>query len=103
MAGHGPHCRDGCCLLALVVTRPVINQPITNQSISNQAIGNADIADDGWMMVADLVGPIDLDSADAAGLSITPGTAELAALELNAQEQQELRRLLRAELERVKS
>ena len=54
-------------------------------------------------MLADLVGTIDLDTAGDAGLTIVPGTAEMAALDLNAQEQEELGRLIRAELERSKS
>ena len=61
------------------------------------------VGDEGWKLVADLVGDMDWDTADAAGVSVRPGVAEQAALDLSAQEQQELRRLLKAELERVKS
>ena len=61
------------------------------------------LGDEGWKLVAELVGDIDWDTADAAGVSVRPGVAEQAALDLSAQEQQELRRLLKAELERVKS
>jgi hypothetical protein len=57
-------------------------------------------ADDGWKLVADLVGDVDWDSA---GVAVQPGLADQAALDLSAQEQQELGRLLKAELERVKS
>ena len=49
-------------------------------------------------MLTDLVGDIDLDTAAAAGVVVEPGDAEQAVLQLTAEEQQELTRLLRAEL-----
>jgi len=58
---------------------------------------------DRWVMLADLVGDIDLDTASAAGVRLMPGDAEQAVLQLTAEEQQELTRLLKAELTRVKS
>jgi hypothetical protein len=57
---------------------------------------------DSWVMVTELVGNIDLDTASAAGV-IEPGVAERAVLHLTAEEQQELTRLLKAELQRAKS
>jgi len=60
-------------------------------------------ADEGFALVADLVGDLDWDTAMSAGLAVAPGAAERAALELSATEQQELTRLLRAELTRAKS
>ena len=57
---------------------------------------------DNWAMVTELVGHIDLDTASAAGV-IEPGVAEKAVLQLTAEEQQELTRLLKAELQRAKS
>ena len=77
-------------------------QPRPEAPIIDQA-ADMELSEEGWTMVADLVGTIDLETADAAGLTIAPGTAELAALDLDAREQQELRRLIRAELERAKS
>ena len=58
---------------------------------------------DNWVMLTSLVGDIDLDTAAAAGVVVQPGDAELAVLQLTAEEQQELTRLLRAELTRAKS
>lgn len=58
---------------------------------------------DRWVMLADLVGDIDLDTASAAGVTLMPGDAEQAVLQLTAEEQQELTRLLKAELTRAKS
>ena len=63
---------------------------------------DAPAADDSWVMLANLVGDIDLDAASAAGV-IEPGIAEQAVLQLTAEEQQELTRLLKAELLRAKS
>jgi hypothetical protein len=59
-------------------------------------------APDSWATVADLVGSIDVETASAAGV-IEPGVAERAVLELTTEEQQELTRLLKAELTRAKS
>jgi len=55
---------------------------------------------EGWAVVAELVGPIDLDGAVDAGIAMGPGTAELVALDLSTAEQTELVRLLRAEMSR---
>jgi len=59
--------------------------------------------DDRFAIVADLVGDLDWETAVSAGLTVAPGTADQAILELSAIEQQELRRLLHTELTRVKS
>jgi len=59
--------------------------------------------DEGFAVVADLVGDMDWDTAMSAGLSVTPGAADRAVLELTTTEQQELTRLLKAELTRAKS
>ena len=52
--------------------------------------------------LAAVVGDLDLETASAAGV-IEPGAAEQAVLHLTAEEQQELTRLLKAELLRAKS
>ena len=51
-----------------------------------------------WALVADLVGPIDLETAQLAGIALSPGVADDAILELSADEREELVRLLRQEL-----
>jgi hypothetical protein len=58
--------------------------------------------DASWSAVVAVVGELDLDVASAAGV-IAQGVAEQAVLELTAEEQQELTRLLKAELTRAKS
>jgi hypothetical protein len=58
---------------------------------------------DSWVMLADLVGDLDVETAAAAGVAVKPGVAELAVLALTAEEQQELTRLLKVELMRAKS
>ena len=59
-------------------------------------------ATDSWNAVVEIVGELDLDAASAAGV-IEPGVAEQAVMQLTAEEQQELTRLLQAELTRAKS
>jgi len=58
--------------------------------------------DDDWGTLVALVGELDLETASAAGV-IEPGFAEQAVVHLTREEQQELSRLLQAELTRAKS
>ena len=95
-----PYAAMAMVMITVLVTRAPGVRP--EAPIVDQASG-VELSDEGWTMLADLVGTIDLDTAGDAGLTIVPGTAELAALDLNAQEQQELGRLLQAALERSKS
>ena len=60
------------------------------------------VAEDTWASFADLVGDLDVDVAAEAGV-IEPGLADQAVMHLTAEEQQELSRLLQAELRRAKS
>ena len=58
---------------------------------------------DSWVAFAELVGNVDLDTAAAAGMIGNADVVDRAVLELTAEEQQELTRLLKAELQRAKS
>lgn len=90
---------------ALVVIALMVSAPKPIEPPASVAANPSDVAPaaDSWVMVADLVGDMDWDTASAAGLVVEPGDAERAVLELSAKEQQELTRLLRAELLRAKS
>ena len=55
-------------------------------------------AEQQWALLADLVGDLDIDAAREAGIATTPGSADVAALQLSLVEQQELIRLLQEEL-----
>jgi hypothetical protein len=57
---------------------------------------------DEWATLASLVGELDIETASAA-VVLEPGIAEQAVLHLTSEEQQELTRLLQAELTRAKS
>lgn len=95
--------------LALVVAALAVNVPRVEPvaSVAQVEINTepADVAreDQGFAVVADLVGDMDWDTAMSAGLAVAPGAADRAVLELTASEQQELTRLLKAELTRTKS
>lgn len=96
-------------LIAIGLRTPApIDQPPSQASANDAAASSATaediaLADDRWVLVADIVGEMDWDTASAAGLVVEPGAAERAVLELSADEQRELTRLLRAELQRAKS
>ena len=56
-----------------------------------------------WSALAEIVGPLDWDTAEAAGLAIMPGDAERAVADLDEGERRELSRLIAGELSRAKS
>lgn len=88
-------------VMALAVTLP--RQSVPSAEVAAVIDAPDTSGDESFAIVADLVGEMDWDTAMSAGLAVEPGTAELAVLELTATEQQELTRLLRAELTRAKS
>jgi hypothetical protein len=55
-------------------------------------------ADADWVLISDLLGNVDFETAAEAGLVAAPGVADQAVLLLSATEQQELVRLLQQEL-----
>jgi hypothetical protein len=96
-------------VMALVTTIPRSEPPLAPPAgadlvgeIPGAAAGDAG-ADLDWRALADLVGPLDWETAGEAGLTLVPGDAELAAMELNDDERRELTRLIAGELARAKS
>lgn len=94
--------------LSLIVTALIVSVPRQQSVVPAPLAANAVPADvtrqdEGFAVVADLVGDMDWDTAMSAGLTVAPGAADRAMLELTAAEQQELTRLLKAELTRTKS
>lgn len=87
-------------VLALVIAVPTRDPGVAIADDSPAGIAGAE---DSWVAFAELVGDVDLDTAAAAGMFDQPDVVEQAMLELTAEEQQELTRLLRAELQRAKS
>lgn len=89
---------------ALIILSLMISVPKPGAGVTEVAMEQtAPAVEDGWTVVADLVGDLNLETAAEAGVLVAPGLAERAVLELTADEQQELTRLLRAELTRAKS
>jgi hypothetical protein len=87
-------------MIVVALTMAVAPQPRV-ESI-NAVVPAPAAAEDTWASFADLVGTLDVDVAAEAGV-IEPGVADQAVLHLTAEEQQELSRLLQAELTRAKS
>jgi hypothetical protein len=87
-------------ILGLMMTLPIDNAPPATEHMTDttplEPVGES------WTAVEELVGQMDIETASAAGV-IEPGVADLAVLELTADEQQELTRLLQSELTRAKS
>jgi hypothetical protein len=92
-------------VLGLVVMALVFAMPGRDVGSPDGAVDGTEVAlsDDSWVLVAEMVGEVDWDTAQAAGVVPRPNTVEQALLELTPQEQRELTRLLQAELQRAKS
>lgn len=88
-------------LLVFALPRP--DRSTTSAAVTGGGIVDAPAADDSWVMMTALVGDLDWDTALAAGVAPHAGAADLAVLALTPEEQQELTRLLKAELMRAKS
>lgn len=74
---------------------PAIDIAVGESATPDEAPATLDTT---WALVADLVGPLDLETAEQAGIALRPGAADEAVLGLSADEHDELLRLLRAEL-----
>ena len=94
---------------AMIILALMLSVPKQDASESDYALQTPETSEapqppvDSWTMVADLVGELNLETAAEAGVLVAPGLAERAVLELTADEQQELTRLLKTELTRAKS
>jgi hypothetical protein len=91
--------------VAMIILALAMNMRPANDRSDDMIVDSSpamDLPSDNWVMITELVGPIDLDTASAA-VVIEPGVAERAVLHLTSEEQQELTRLLKAELQRAKS
>lgn len=89
--------------VAMIILALMISVPKQESAVPEVAVEAVPVIEDNWVVLANLVGDIDLDIAAEAGVTVHPGVAEQAVLELTAEEQQELTRLLKAELTRAKS
>lgn len=100
----GPIGAMALVVLALITAMPPRAGLDRPQALFGVTAAPDEASDDpGWTLVADMVGELDWDAANAAGLVVQPGSAERAALGMTAQERQALVGLLEAELRRVKS
>ncbi len=95
-------------LLALVGTaarRGVVEPEKIAAASSVSAVPATDVTLDGesWDLVAELVGPLDWETAGAAGLAVAPGDVDALLLDLEPDERRELSHLLEGELARTKS
>jgi hypothetical protein len=102
------------CALATVVVLMVVSVPLgENEMEPSQASSlafapaaspaPASSAEREWLAFTEFVGPLDWEAAIAGGLTLNPGDAEVALLELSEDERQELSRLIAGELARLKS
>jgi hypothetical protein len=90
-------------ILALMIAVPKSSMPgDAPVALVAPVAPDAPASDDNWGTLVALVGELDLETASAAGV-IQPGFAEQAVVHLTREEQQELSRLLQAELTRAKS
>jgi hypothetical protein len=91
--------------LSSVVSRvpSTVDVPTVASSVPTEHPAAAGEEEGTWAMVSALVGPLDIETAQEAGIAATLGSAEDVALQLTALEQAELVRLLQQELDRAGS
>ncbi|HSL21685.1 MAG TPA: hypothetical protein VK886_09125 [Vicinamibacterales bacterium] len=91
---------------AIVARAPLPSAP-PGVSPGATAVGPAAVpdqeTDEQWALVTDVADGVDWEEAADAGLAVPPGAAEHAVLQLSDEQQQELARLLQAEIGRLKS
>lgn len=90
-------------VLTLVLSVPRQIEPTVSPAATDRVDDQVARADDSWVLVSDLVGEIDWETANAAGVVVEPGDVEMAVFDLSSEELRELTRLLRVELQRAKS
>ena len=92
-------------VLALMIAVPKQEPPVEEKTWTELTLTPIEelTGDESWMIVANMVGALDWDTATGVGVTVEPDAADQAVLQLTAEEQQELTRLLKAELSRAKS
>jgi len=87
----------GLAVLVLALVATVADRSDTEREGVSVTIDAA--PDSVWTLMAELVGPLDVETAQEAGIAASPGAADEFVLQLTATEREELVRLLRQELE----
>lgn len=87
----------GLAVLVLALVSAVVPQDSGDEAAITQ-IALEGAPDSAWAFLSDLVGPLDVETAQQAGIAASPGAAEEAVLLMTASEREELVRLLRQEL-----
>jgi len=95
----------GLLVVALITAvpqrRPVVLPVAANDVTPTPGEQEAENADDSaWAFIVESIGPLDVETAQEAGIAASPGEAERVALHLSDAEQAELVRLLQQELTR---
>lgn len=86
--------------LATSVPRDMVPTQSADVTAAGASIDLASVGEQEWAVLSEIVGPVDLDAAQDAGI-VRLGDAERAALQLSAAEQRELVRLLEAEINKA--
>ena len=87
-------------VFTLATTMPPSTAPQVVVATSQSSTDVANLEPE-WALVVDMVGDLDVETAQEVGIGVGHNVAERAALELEAGEQQELMRLMREEIERA--
>jgi hypothetical protein len=102
----------GLLIVALTTVVPQTSPPpgqiVTTVAGAHDQAGPAETDADGavdsaWAFIVESIGPLDVETAQEAGIAASPGEAERAALHLTDAEQAELVKLLQQELTRAGS
>jgi hypothetical protein len=94
--------------IALLVTALMISVPrerdvvpVVADAAESAAVDDlATAGEQEWAVVSEIVGPLEIDRAHEAGITVNPGDADRIALQLDADEQRELIRLIKEEMDK---
>jgi hypothetical protein len=91
-------------LLVFALSATVARAPATLPVVGNAVITTSDdlstMGEDEWAVVTEIVGLVEIDQAEAAGIAVRPGDADRIALQLDVDEQRELIRLIKEETDK---
>jgi hypothetical protein len=92
-------------LLVIALSSIIARTPVrpTTTNISTRAASDDDVSTASaqeWAIVTELVGPVAIERAHEAGIALNPGDADRMAQELSSDEQRELVRLIKEEMDK---
>lgn len=93
-------------LLVVALSSTIARVPARPTTVNTSAAATSDddvaaTSAEEWAIVTELVGPVTIERAHEAGIALNPGDADRMAQELSSEEQRELVRLIKEEMDKA--